>query len=242
MERSSSAVRRPRKLSLWQRAMRFVRARWYVVPTILLLVVAPLAAPLVRFAIRFWTTGQRGPIPQPYPMWLWGSLLLVVGGVILWLFWVVVPFGRHEPPERGISPRDYYRTTRWLPWIPFAIVLGLYLIAGLLALYAFFQDWRSPWQGDPSLAWSAIFRDWPISSRHTLLLLAGLPTLVVFALVAIFIRRHFDREYPKAVWRHQICFECGYDLEGNPDAETCPECGTVIPEEAKKTGGRGDGK
>jgi hypothetical protein len=29
--------------------------------------------------------------------------------------------------------------------------------------------------------------------------------------------------------RRLICFECGYDLRGNADATTCPECGEAVP-------------
>lgn len=31
--------------------------------------------------------------------------------------------------------------------------------------------------------------------------------------------------------RQGLCIKCGYNLQGNPDAETCPECGAVATDQ-----------
>ncbi len=51
-------------------------------------------------------------------------------------------------------------------------------------------------------------------------------TYFVFVqLVCIKLIRYFHRRTYRA--RHGLCLQCAYDLQGNPEASHCPECGTL---------------
>ena len=69
-----------------------------------------------------------------------------------------------------------------------------------------------------------------------LLLIAGGFAVVgwatVFAFVALipsaFISIKLKPRMIRLAHRRKLCFDCGYDLRGNPDTSTCPECGAEV--------------
>lgn len=51
-------------------------------------------------------------------------------------------------------------------------------------------------------------------------------SLCIGSIVTTVLVRRFT---PRLAKRRRICFPCGYDLRGNPEATTCPEWGAVVP-------------
>lgn len=64
------------------------------------------------------------------------------------------------------------------------------------------------------------------------LILKGITTLaagLVIAIPSFWVSKRLRPRMIAMTRRRLICFECGYDLRGNDDATTCPECGVAIP-------------
>lgn len=53
--------------------------------------------------------------------------------------------------------------------------------------------------------------------------------ILTTVLPSAWVHRQLTLRMRKLAQRKQTCFECGYDLKGNPNATKCPECGTVVP-------------
>ena len=58
----------------------------------------------------------------------------------------------------------------------------------------------------------------------------GLVQAVALCIVFWHVADFFRFQSADALWRTGYCAECGYHLAGVPEAVTCPECGTAIPQ------------
>ena len=62
-----------------------------------------------------------------------------------------------------------------------------------------------------------------------LLWLALLVAIAPMALLGLHLSKVCQRLLAEACFKRHICYNCAYDLAGNPDACSCPECGATIP-------------
>ncbi|WP_432797076.1 hypothetical protein [Poriferisphaera sp. WC338] len=47
----------------------------------------------------------------------------------------------------------------------------------------------------------------------------------IWIIACIPCRRFLEKRFRQTFAKRRLCFDCGYDLRGNPHATTCPECG-----------------
>jgi hypothetical protein len=106
--------------------------------------------------------------------------------------------------EVSLIPRFVYR--RW-PWIPFVVVLIL-------------------WLSFPLLSWIDIFRKWNKTSQAQLISAIGWTIsggIMVGLMCYLWLARHRHKTIIRRRWQRR-CLHCGYLLAALPTTR-CPECG-----------------
>ncbi len=99
------------------------------------------------------------------------------------------------------------KVTAWL--FPCIFIVGSMLLLSLTLLLAVLNE----------ISWGA-----PGLLMANGLVLVGL----IMALSSVWVSRRLKPRVIQMAGRRQICFECAYDLHGNPDATACPECGEAV--------------
>ena len=52
---------------------------------------------------------------------------------------------------------------------------------------------------------------------------------ILMIVPSLFVSNRLEPRMKAMTCRRLICYECGYDLQGNSDASSCPECGAEVP-------------
>ena len=142
--------------------------------------------------------------------YLFGILLVVL---LVWVGWI-------QPYRLWTNPRWYYiadakkayKKHRLEIWMPVHFCIAMVFCGILLIL----EEWWATGQvGFDDLAMRMTFY----------LLLVTVPV----AIPCFWIARFIDKQF-RIIMASPHCIECGYDLRGNPDATTCPECGAEVPQ------------
>ncbi len=176
--------------------------RWYWALGALLAFLLVLINYLTRTTALRWTEAVTD---------VWFAMLAVT---VTWFFWICPCLMACDPHAKWKSePAKQYaslRTTTHVPAIILSIFSGLSLIIVICDIRAGGEFFTNIWNG---LSYYA--------------LLYGLTT--ISALAALATQRTIRRGCYQGASIRKICFECGYDLRGNPDAAACPECGAAVP-------------
>ena len=187
---------------------------------------------------------ERRSIWRRLPWWWKATIFAVLGyvGVVGGLAWVDLS-----------QSATFTRTSQWLSWItrpgviigaPWLCWLCTYYEAGnpfvrpklkpvACALWLKRIVWAPPillaalFLGDAAIMYLWVTRvnagfDWATVAIPLAAYLAGFG---VAAAVSWRLCRVVVRRYRKAVADMSMCYGCGYDLRGNPQAEICSECG-----------------
>ena len=141
------------------------------------------------------------------------QIILGVGIVTAgWGFWVC-PFldTRNPSPKWRYEPKLRMRNLRMMFFAPAAIAAVCWLMTSLTII----EQYRA-------------LNQWQYDITHVLwlVLIAGLGPMVFLAL---YLTKVCEKRLADACFKRHVCFCCGYDLAGNPDARSCPECGAGIP-------------
>lgn len=139
--------------------------------------------------------------------YLWASQAALAAGAV-WFGWVQ-PLAEPLRVPMGDSPRRLLALRLWQLWLPSALI-------GIWAIVAATLAGRE----------LALGR----GAANTLVT----PVLFIGALVASVpvsaaVSRRFESRYRAFIRNEKHCFECGYDLRGNPRVARCPECGKDRP-------------
>ena len=52
---------------------------------------------------------------------------------------------------------------------------------------------------------------------------------IIMVVPSLLVSNRLEPRMKAMTRRRLICYECGYDLQGNSDASSCPECGAEVP-------------
>lgn len=142
-------------------------------------------------------------VPVPLTMLL--ALLLTISWFDPLRYWADYRWYNIKEAERRYKR---YRLQFWLPALFFILIL---CIAIVLTVF-FWGDGQS------------------VLDRPIMLVLIGIPVVLLIPTVygCRWVTREVERRFKEAI-SSPHCKNCGFNLRGNLDATTCPECGTPVP-------------
>ncbi len=146
-------------------------------------------------------------------VWLTGTSTAVFGcAMCVWILWLSPLIESRDRRVRwDATPRKMLGAWRSMVWLPALGTLGFATLG-------------------PLIGWGlAMLERQPIDDYISLQLIAV--TLAVAApctVIALVLDRCIGQQLNDNVSCRKVCFDCGYDLRGNPDATACPECGWAI--------------
>lgn len=147
-------------------------------------------------------------VAQPSVMVFLGIGLLTA----MWGFWACPVLDSRNPrPKWNYQPKERMRNMRFMFFAPAGIVAVCWLITS----WSLFE--RMYFLDDMS---------WGMSHLSWLGMLLAMGPLVIWAM---FLSKICERRLAEACFKRHVCYACGYDLAGNPEARSCPECGEQIP-------------
>ncbi len=182
-----------------------VDQRWYAA-LLLLFVAFAIVFELVSIVVDWWQ-GYANDLTRS--MTHVGDALGIVA--LLWMSYVVPALIAADVSVKlRPTPRQWLIAMRYLTWsIPALLLLYAVGYAFICALLC----WRHP---SLSVNAACLPSQWNVVA----VTISGPASLVMNHVLT----RRFMASLPKRC----ICFDCGYDLRGNPDATACPECGWAI--------------
>lgn len=183
-----------------------MRWRWYAV---LGWAVAFGGGFLVPQSLLSWSNATHGPFDDRLPIIKLAMLSTILCNVIgfMWIGWVwPMLLTRERCTEFHHPPAEVVRRMRPMPWVPFCLVATG---AGVFAITYVRLGWHdSDWN------------PWPHGVAA-----AGCTALsAACVLIALRINHYVCHRVKQAAKTLDVCYACGYDLRGHPEAP-CPECG-----------------
>ncbi|MFW6058731.1 MAG: hypothetical protein ACODAQ_01030 [Phycisphaeraceae bacterium] len=136
---------------------------------------------------------------------------LAIGAAIfafIWVGWVLPVIEPLELPRRGTPRAAMQSRLRWQVWLPTYLTGGWVLGSALAAGETFYRRATLDVLVLPVLLSGVLMATVPISAA---------------------VGRRFTERYLAFVAQAGHCFDCGYNLRGNPEATSCPECGKAKP-------------
>ena len=194
--------------------MQGLRDRWYAYVPTLLAFVGGMSPMLMFIVIAL-------PVEPYVRMQLVDRILLIVlplagaswAFFFIWTAWGVpwIDAGNDRLRFKR-SPREYWHGQRFQIWAPCAL---LTIVGVTFATQSPVSDWlqRGWWTWETRETWGAVIA--------AIALVVGIGTY--------WFQKCVKRRLIRMLRRRQLCFDCGYDLRGNPAAESCPECGARTP-------------
>ena len=167
-----------------------------------LLAVQAFVLPHIRVGVNSWLVQLDRRARWLQDLLWWGTISSFIAGY-LWLWWLCPYLEAGDPVlVRRVPLHKRLRVLR----VELAAPALTFTLAGcLIGSRTFWAD-RTAWSGGLVLLISGavstvlgLILYWPVSARLKRTLAAG-----------------------------PCCPQCGYDLRGNPQAETCPECGQKV--------------
>ena len=178
---------------------------WYLLVGVLLLVV-----PLLGFVMALMVIYPHAKVAAPWwlPVSAVGSLACW-GAAAPWFFWVCPWLAANDPPATlKRPPKDHAKELETIVQVPVVICLVLAVVHACLNVFDPVTRGRLAWYANP--------------------LWISLALLVPLVPWTWWLSRRVRGRFFTTLARRGICWRCGYDLRGNPDATACPECGEVI--------------
>lgn len=158
--------------------------------------------------------------------------LLLLGVTVTWFCWVCPCLMAGDPHAKwNPDPKKQYislRTTTHIPALILSIFCGLALLSVGSRIWTASRQLTDIWH---ELAYNTILQSnirSDLSDSAVVFILT-----VISILAAVIVQRIVHRNCRRNAAIRKLCFDCGYDLRGNPDATTCPECGTGVPQYKK---------
>jgi hypothetical protein len=141
--------------------------------------------------------------------------------LLLWSFWCCpyLEAGTLTPRWTRLTPRRALRVLRWAVWVP-AVFLTLAVVV----------PWLVDWAASPYYTYGGGSHPRSPYALRRLTLGEWMALGLVMPVIpcTLWLSRSIRGRLLRTVGRKLICFECGYDLRGNPSGLSCPECGAKI--------------
>lgn len=147
------------------------------------------------------------------------GVILALGIVTaVWGFWVCPILDARNPyPRWTYEPRERMRNMRLMFFAPAMITFVCWLVSCVSIFERLQAQVDSP-MGHLYVLWAVL-----------------LLTLLPLGWAGLVLSRICRRQLTDSCFKRHLCFNCGYDLAGNPHAHHCCECGAVIPQHVRST-------